>query len=292
MTHRFAAVAVLLTSALLVLAPARGLEAHRADDTKTLVARTRAYVADLQSKLAFGIFDETYTQSVTGEVREDSRTMTGELFLTYLPTDQIWIAVHDVKIIDGEPAPNHQDLALLIQRGSLESIRSEVTAQNERYNIGNINRNFNEPTLPLITMSPRRADDFSFSVSDVHDDHGVRLATLKFEERKDAAKLIASKSGQPFRSRGDLTIETETGVIRRTHLEFSGEVGAGKIAVEHTTDYAYDKASQLWLPSIFRERYDGHPQGQHEIVTCQATYTNFRRFQVLGRIKSSAIENR
>jgi hypothetical protein len=270
---------------LLAWCPSSALEARQTEDTKTLVARTRAYVTDLESKLAYGIFDETYTQSVMGPLRDDSRTMTGELFLTYLPTDQAWIAVHDVRTVDGQPLEHHEDLATLMQRGSIEAIGRDVAEHNASFNIGHISRNFNEPTLPLVALSPRRTSDFAFSSADFRVEDGVPYATLRFEERKDAPKLISSKSGQAFRSHGDFEIETHTGRVHRTHLEFSGSVGGGTIAVSHTTEYAYDKTSNLWVPAVFEERYDGHPEGQPERVTCVAKYTNFRQFQVLGRIK-------
>lgn len=285
MRQRSAASALTVVVSLLLVVPSGVAQARRADDTKTVLARVRAYVAELQTRLAYGIFDETYTQSAVSALRDDSRVMTGELFLTYLPTDRVWISVHDVKTVDGRTLETHEDLATLMQRGSLKSIAQEVADHNGSYNIGHISRNFNEPTLPLIALSPRRADDFSFSLSDLRVDDGVPLATLRFEERRDGPKLISGPDGRGFRSRGQFDVETHTGRIRRTHLEFSGSVGGGAIAVEHTTDYTYDKAVDLWIPSAFEERYDGHPEGQHEVVTCLAKYTNFRTFQVLGRIK-------
>src|SRR5262245_26289818 len=135
MRYRTAAVLLAFADAALVMRPAIALEARRTDDTKTVLTRVRAYVADLQSRLAYGIFDETYAQSVVGALRGDSRVMTGELFLTYLPADQVWISVHDVKTIDGLPVDHHEDLATLMQRGSLRSIAQEVADHNGSYNI-------------------------------------------------------------------------------------------------------------------------------------------------------------
>jgi len=56
---------------------------------------------------------------------------------------------------------------------------------------------------------------------------------------------------------------------------------ADKIHVELITDYARDEKLGLWVPSVFRERY----QGRGEDIVCQAIYSNYRRFDVSTRIK-------
>ena len=253
----------------------------RIDDTKRLVAATQAYVAGLESKLAFGVFDETYVQSVEATLHDNHRTMTGELFLTHLPADDTWISVHDVATVDGDPVPGHQDLATLLQRGELHSVTRDVADHNARYNIGRIVRNFNEPTLPLLVLAPSHISNFSFATQDVTDEQGIRLATIRFTERNDVPTLISNDRGQHLRARGTITVEPETGRIHRTSFELSPP----EMSVSLTTIYAHDAGSGLWLPSVFQERYEGKPNGEHEVVTCEARYTNFRTFQAIGRIK-------
>jgi hypothetical protein len=253
----------------------------RIDDTKSLVAATQAYVVGLESKLAFGVFDETYVQSVEATLHDNHRTMTGELFLTHLPADDTWISVHDVATVDGDPVPGHQDLATMLQRGELHSVTRDVADHNALYNIGRIVRNFNEPTLPLLVLARSHISNFSFATQDVTDEQGTRLATLRFTEKNDVPTLISNDRGQHLRARGTITVEPETGRIHRTSFELSPP----DMSVSLTTIYAHDASSGLWLPSVFQERYEGKPNGEHEVVTCEARYTNFRTFQVLGRIK-------
>ena len=72
--------------------------------------------------------------------------------------------------------------------------------------------------------------------------------------------------------------------------------------VELTTDYAADARLGMWVPSVFRERYEQgeesrssdnrrdlstlpNPRREYEHVLCEARYSNYRRFEVETRIK-------
>jgi len=51
-----------------------------------------------------------------------------------------------------------------------------------------------------------------------------------------------------------------------------------------TTEYAPDEKLGLWVPTVFRERYEDSRRKAREIVLCEARYTNYRRFQTSARI--------
>jgi hypothetical protein len=276
---------ILLAAALVAAQGVHPLEARRADPSvKTLVAATQAYVANFESQLAYGVFDEDYTQEVSTDADARQRTMHGELFLTYLPADREWIAVHDVAIVDGEPVPDRESLQGLLQRGPLQSIRHDVIERNARYNIGSVTRNFNEPTLALLVLEPVRASTYDFSVDRVFDDGtGIKLATLRFQEKRDTpATFIRGPQGQATQSKGDFIVEVRTGRIRQTH--FILDLSATSVTL--TTYFVREAGSGLWLPSLFEEHYKRLKDGPHEVISCAAKYTNFRRFEVLGRIKN------
>jgi hypothetical protein len=281
---RPAIVATVITSAILTVSGVRVLEARRADPSvKALVAATQAYVADFESQLAYGVFDEDYTQSVDADSGAQQRTMHGELFLTFLPADQEWIAVHDVAVVDGQPVADRESLQALLQRGPLESVRHDVIARNARYNIGSVARNFNEPTLALLVLERVRASTFDFFIDRIFDDGtGVRLAVLRFNEKRDKpATFIQGPQGQATQSKGDFIVEVRTGRIRQTH--FTLDLSATSVTL--TTYFVREPGSGLWLPSLFQEYYERLKDGPHEVISCEAKYTNFRRFEVLGRIK-------
>jgi len=282
---RCAIVAAVMASAILTVSGGRVLEARKADPSvKALVAATQAYVATLESQLAYGVFDEDYTQAVDAATGDSQRTMHGELFLTFLPADHDWIAVHDVAEVNGEPVQDRETLQTLLQRAPLQAIGREVAERNARFNIGTITRNFNEPTLALLVLEPARASTFDFSIERVTDDEtGTRLATLRFRERGDGhVTLIRSPRTGAVKSRGDFIVEVRTGRIRQAHFALD----LPDTSVSLTTFFAHDARSDLWLPVLFQEHYERLKDGPHEVISCEAKYTNFRRFEVLGRIKN------
>ena len=124
------------------------------------------------------------------------------------------------------------------------------------------------------------------------------IVTLGFTERAEPT-LIRDLSLQPVFSTGELGVEAGTGRIRRAVLR----VTIGAVSMEFTTEYAPNAGLDLWVPASFRERYEEGVLGmqaqstpaarrqnlgtqpQYEEILCDATYTNYRRFEVLGRIK-------
>ena len=185
---------------------------------KALVAAAAAYVDEYQKNFAFLIADEIYTQSLfganarmpqstpsSGSTREltldtgssrttQTRLMKSELFLTYLSADREWIAVRDVLEVDSVPITGREDLRQLLSRSeNMRGLTSQLVARNSRYNIGRVERNFNEPTLPLLLLERKRIGGVKFSRRQVFREGQVTLATLSFAERDDT--LVSSPRG-------------------------------------------------------------------------------------------------
>jgi len=249
---------------------------------KAVVAAGTKYVADYAARMMFVVGDEAYSQDSfdADDHRTASRSMKGELFLTFLKADHAWVAVRDVAEVDGEPVPDRQTLPALLARGALSSIVVEVVEHNAAFNLGHIERTFNEPTLPLLVLDARRVSNFSFTRQQVEVADGVTLVTLAFVERE-RPTLVMSGDGVPFFARGELLMEAGTGRVRATHILFKGK----SITADLRTTYVPDPRLELWLPSLFTERYEGAPGGVREVDTGRAEYSNFKRYEAVGRIK-------
>lgn len=248
--------------------------------TKAIVAAVSKYVAAYQAKLAFLLADETYVQRTFDDAGRQTaeRTMHGDFFMTYLAADHAWISVHDIADVDGVPVPDRQDLRTLLRAADVAQVARTVADHNARFNIGSISRNFNEPTLPLLIFDEGRTGHFKFNRQDLRDEDGVQVATLAFTER-DRPTLVNSARGGPVYSRGTFRVETDTGRIRRTDIQFRDD----DIRADLTTTYRRDDKLDLWVPAVFTERYESTKK-THELTTCEAHYTNYRRFEVTGRI--------
>jgi hypothetical protein len=248
---------------------------------KAVLAAADRYLSSYQKQLTFLLADETYQQDVFDDAPAPtaSRAMTGELFVTFLAPDHAWLAVHDVATIDGAPVPDRDDLRAMLAREPVAGVARRLVQRNARFNIGNIVRNFNEPTLGLLVLDPRRRAQFKFTRQDVERDGATTLVRLAFRET-DRPTLVRGLDGRDVYSSGTLTVEADTGRIRRTEIHFTYT----SIVAELATTYAHDANLDLWVPATFVERYARRRPTQ-ELILCQANYTDWRRFEVQVRIR-------
>jgi hypothetical protein len=283
----------LMPSRLLVVAAlAAGLVARGAGQAqapakldlspKALVKAATKYVGEYRTKLKYLNGQETYFQETfdSADHRTGSRLMKGEMYFVYLEQDHDWIAVHDIKEVEGAPVPDRDDVQALFLQGAGASVAGKVAARNAKYNIGTIGRNFNEPTLALAVLDASRVSNFSFNRKQVDVAGATTLVTLTFSE-KDRPTLVHSLSGSPLFSKGELVIEADTGRVRSTRISIKD----GDITADLVTTYVLEPKMEMWVPSLFTERYSGEPFGLKQIVTCTARYTDYKRWGVDVRIK-------
>jgi hypothetical protein len=248
---------------------------------KDVLAHATSYLADYQRQLGFVLADERATQQAFDGARRltAERRTSGEFFVTFLPADHAWISVHDTIEVDGRTVTDREDLRELLAREPLLGAVRVLVERNARYNIGNISRNFNEPTLALLTLEPSRRSQLRFSRVRVDHDAGVDVVTLKFKET-DAPSLVHGTNGQDVFSTGEMAIEAGTGRVRRTLIRFDS---ASTVATL-TTTYAREPKLDLWVPVTMAERYE-RMKSPHDLVTVETAYSNYRRFDVNIRIK-------
>jgi hypothetical protein len=269
-------------AALLALEVATG-RAIQAPDTsaRAVTSAATAYVERYTKAVEFLVADENYTQVQFGADDQElgRRIIRSELFLTFLPADREWLIIRDPFLVDEKTVAEYGDVRkLLTSKGDARGLLPELVARNARFNIGRIERNFNEPTLPLLLVDPKRAPDVRFERREISRDGDVTLVTLVYSER-DRGGLIRGPLG-PVRAEGELVVEAQTGVIRRTTLALK----VRDLTASLETEYAHNERLDLWLPDRFVETYE-HSGMVRERVTGEARYDNYRRFEVSVRIR-------
>jgi hypothetical protein len=249
--------------------------------TKAIVAAATQYVADYQTKFKFLIADESSRQMRYDRNRLliASRAMKGELFLTFIPADAVWVAVHDFAEVDGIPLVDREDLRTLLQKGETASVARHVMERNARFNLGGVVRNFNEPTLALLVFEAKRVKGISFDREEVKRDGTRTTVRLSFKERE-RPTLVRGARGTPVYAKGELTIDAGTGRVEQTVIELKD----GPVQARLVTTYALDDKVQMWVPISFGERYE-RSADDGELILCQSDYTNYRKFDVTARIK-------
>ena len=251
---------------------------------KALVALATKYIADYQHQFAFVVAEERYRQQ--NDIPNKPpwvRVARGEMFLTYLEADRAWTVVHDITEVDDEPVPNHESVRALLQMSNttVQSVARKVYDLNARYNIGGIRRNFNDPMIALQVFHDRYRDNIQFDMVRSETRDGATLATLRFRE-KDRPTIVVGTDGTAFPAKGEVLLDAVSGAIRHTHFTIDNK----DLGADLDTNLAYEERLALWVPVLFTERYWAkRGRSETEVTTCSSEYTNYRRFEVKGRIK-------
>jgi hypothetical protein len=270
-----------------LLAFAASPPANQTDlSTRAMVERVAAYVSDYQQRLTSVVADEEYTQQILDQTPLDAtmpraRRLRSEVFFVFEVIGRQWMAIRDTILVDGLPIRDRLSARAAFETMPPVEVRRRFAEVNARWNIGRITRNFNEPTLGLLVFDREHLARFGFDRRSVTRTPDTTLVTLEFRERE-RPTLIRDERLGPVYSRGEIVADA-AGVIRRTALRLSVK----DTKVELTTEYALNDKLGMWVPSVFRERYERGRQGseEYERITCEAAYSNYRRFDVLTKIR-------
>lgn len=280
-----------LALASILLVPAAG------SGGESVVDAAAKYVADYERELTSIVADEVYTQEIRRQVPSvagapQRRRAKSEIFFMFMPMERTWMAIRDVLEIDGFSVADGTRVRDALLTLHPVEVGGRMRSANASLNIGRIVRNFNEPTLALLALDPTHKERFRFDTGKPRRVGGDARILLEFEERE-RPTLIRNMKGEPVFIKGELDVEPETGRIWRSVVRAS----VGPVTLELTTEYARDDRLDLILPRAFHERYEeGNPSARadstarastssHELILCEARYSNYRRFETSVRIK-------
>ena len=256
-----------------------------------------SYVDEYQKQLTAIVADEVYVQEIRAQIPAEEgaprfRSIRGEVFFLFAVAEREWMAIRDPREVDGVPLTGTTDVRATLRTLPAAQVADRMRSYNARYNIGRITRDINEPTLALLVLDATHRDRFKFKADKPRQAGDRRLVPLSFKER-DRPTLIRSTAGKPIYTSGELLVEPENGRIWQSTLDASVDA----IKVQLITEYSFDARLGLLLPTVFRERYEqgtltssrgsGRPTitPDHEVVVAEGRYSNFRRFEVLSRIR-------
>ena len=259
-----------------------------------LVDAAATYVMRYQQELTAVVADESYTQHVLAQIpRDGSRplkaALTSEIFFMFTAGHD-WMAIRDVRTIDGRALENRPDPRHALQELPAPEVAGRFKVYNSRFNVGRVTRNFNEPTLSLLVLDDRHRARFAFERSRVRRTAEGSLITLKFKEQR-GPTLIRNLRGEDAFAAGEISIEAGTGRVTNAVLA----VTIDSVRATLSTRYEFEKRLGIMVPIRFGEHYEDGlpprpgvktgPRQRYEEILCEATYSEFRKFQVTTKIR-------
>jgi hypothetical protein len=264
--------------------------AFGAAEPDPVLHRATAYAAKFEETLASVIWSERYEQEQRTRLKfgasggrfstlTGKRTLESELLLLWLPRETTWIAVRDVIAVDGVRRSDEERRARAALNGSSVSVDHlrQLADENGRYNIGQIVRTFNEPTLALVFLDEHYRDRFAFQRGKEDTIDRRRGVTYEFTER--SHPTVVQDHGRDVAARGTLWIDGATGQVLQTSMELSD--AAAELKGRMTVRYGAHPKFDVLVPIEMRESYTS---AAGEEITTVATYSDFRRFETAGRI--------
>jgi len=255
-------------------------------DVSALIERASAYVERFQQNFGSVVSEERYEQKLRrvpnptntsvqqrGGGGPQETTLLSDFLLVEVKGEG-WLPFRDVFERDGKPVRDREErLATIFLTGGRDAFEQARAVMDEgaRYNIGNINRNINTPTLPLAFLTERHRRRFEFKLGKRDDsDPGVEI---EFRETG-RPTFVATTGGRDLPVRGRFWISEADGTVLRTELD---AVDTG-VEAHITVTYQKDDGIGLFAPARMEERYR-RPRDPMEVQGV-ATYSRFRRFQV------------
>jgi hypothetical protein len=260
-------------------------------DLKPLLKRAAEYAADYHERFTALVAEEQYVQRTGPDPRrppmgrpliEKERRLKSEYVIVRdLAGSGSWIGVRDVMEVDGEPAPDRGRLRALLDDASrpLAQRLRAVADLEAKYNLGDVYRTINVPTLALEILLPDRQRRFRFKNGGPATLGGAPAVRVTFQERE-RPTIIRSPTGENIPASGTFWLDPSTGAVLRTELRVSPTYGVAVDAVIIVT-YKVNPRFDMLLPDDMEEMYfsrSGRIEGH-------ATYTNYRRFETDVRIK-------
>ncbi len=283
---------LLVLSLLVVPAAARAQEPPLVD----VLGRVTRYVGELSARLSGAVAEEHYEQRATTPVDSSlgsrggsrsayyRRTLRSD-YLLVRPRNVGWYyGFRDVFEVDGQPVRDRQERLTELFLDPSASANTQIRGivrDSARYNIGDVQRNFNVPTLALLFLHADNKARFDFERAA---DDSPPLG-LDRPEADGEVWVIAYRENWPTtlirgRERSNLPASGRFWIEPATGRVLASEVGVQDSEMEATIAVGYRLDSGLGhlVPAEMRERYENRRQRSR--VDGTATYTDFRRFQV------------
>ena len=257
-----------------------------------VLARATEHVEELHAQLSGVVMEERYQQRASspgfgrfGNDFYERVTLRSDYLLVRPEGSERYFGFRDVFEANRSRVRDREErLVQLFLDGATtvdERVRGILT-DSARYNVGDIQRNTNTPTLALLFLrqsyKPRfefeRVQDRSPSLGIDGPDRRTGVWVIAYRETWPTS-VIRRRRGGNLPARGRYWIEPATGRVLVTELVLEDD------AVDSLVTVRYDEADGLnhLVPLEMRERYNNRRSGSR--VEGTATYSRFRRFRVL-----------
>jgi len=278
--------AVVVLAALLANRPVPVLAAEQKPALKVLLARIAQQVSQFKAEFSLIVGVEHYDQlQRTADAGTRTRHLVSDVFFYRPESTGPAMTVRTVREVDGSPIEASGDriadaLALPGTR-RVEQLRA-LADSGARYNLGDLQRNFNEPTVALTFAASDFQPRFKFALDGTEDVNGELLQRVKFSEVDRPTIIHDAQSGANIPASGRLWT-SDDGVIKRTELHLDSRRDT---LVDIRVSYGIDPRLGVMVPLSMDEdyRYKDRNTQRLVVISGHGVSSGYRRFETSGRV--------
>lgn len=246
-----------------------------------VLARVGRYVDVCLAELGTLIAKETYIQRLqrTGYVNftNDPRTRrTTKADLLLLRNSGGWLPFRDVYEVNGATLVEREDrLRKLFLENPATALEQgqRISEESARHNLGAVYRTINTPFVAFSFFQTASLPRFRFARDGTDTVDGVRAWRIKYVETGRPTHIVHGRTGGDLPAAGTVWVDPASGRVLRTLLTTRDE----GVRVRVTVQFRANDAVGVWTPSKMEESYE---QERGDTILAEATYSDFRRFQV------------
>jgi hypothetical protein len=266
----------------------------REPSVRTVVDRAARWVELFERDFISVVADEHYDQFATNGQPDARlhRQIRSELLFLRPESGESWVAVRNVLSYadDGETpveVPNSRDrLTRVLANGSADGRNAirRLADESARFNIGELARNLNTPTLALQFLDDAHRDRFKFRLDGSEQISGEDVWRLTYQERRHPT--IVQANYRDIELTGRIWTRASDGAVVKTMLELDAKASSDHTGLRTTitVEYARDEKLNRPVPASMHEDY-AERGGDHH-VGADAVYSNYRVFQTSARVLS------
>ncbi|MFN8579391.1 MAG: hypothetical protein U0163_00230 [Gemmatimonadaceae bacterium] len=253
-----------------------------------LLDRASTYVAEFRAAFVQVIGVEHYQQFVRQSriVRSPrNRTMDAEVFFAAVGEPPTFMTVRSVSRVDGRSVPGaHERIveALSAPAVTRQQRLRTLASEGARYNLGQVARTFNDPTLALMFLGRDLQGRFQFVAEAPRRVNGQLVHRLRFEETARPPLIRDDRDDLDATIRGAVDLTDEGRALETSLTVLVGTRAAADINVRYANSPSLGMLVPVAMDEIYRN--DDGPGAGVTIISCVARYTDYRKFETSVRI--------
>jgi hypothetical protein len=277
-----------------------------------LLARAGEYAKRYEREFQDISADETYSQKLFEHRNmrlKQAREIRSDILFVRLGGDLRWMTFRDTSDVDGKPVRNREErLEKLFGKGASDPAldkAQQFLEESAKHNLGDIQRNFNLPTLVLVFLDPSNQERFKFKKKGKAAVEGVTGWEVEFEEKKSPAFIRAGDTD--LFTKGKVWLDETDGRLLRSEMKVKDATGAYQVEIR--VEFGPWREGAVWVPRQMKEMCTYTPQSADRMpgmrekgmstinatdpgqyVETLATYSNYQAFRVetTGAVKGVA----